>query len=485
MHIISNIMAFVVMVLLFFNEYEIIQANHYEFKRYLYYLKEHKRYYLFLYFLLFVFVINIPVLFITLSFFVILFLVNKKRLKWTNRFKRTVVINLLILFICFISGYIRYIYPFSFFYLFFLHLISLFLEKIFFIKHLKSARRNIKDKVVIGITGSGGKTSIKNMIYDILINEFNVSKTPKSYNNKVGIVKGINDEVKKYDDYFVCEYGVDRVGAMDILTKVLKPNIAVISYIGNQHLLTFKSKENIFKEKIKLIEATGVDGCGIINNDDECLRNYNYRNKRIIRYGINHKSDVMGKNIVSNISYSEFDLYIKDKFITRVHTKLLGMHSIENILAVIGVLLALNIEIEYIVKYIDTLSPVEHRLEYKIIEGIEVIDDSFNSNEKGFKNAIELLLTSSKYKIVITPGIIEQGANNRLLNTEIAKYLLKCDFVCLVSENGENIAREFKNNHFDNYKQFDTFYNAFNFAKAIDKEKIILIENDLPDIYLK
>ena len=106
---------------------------------------------------------------------------------------------------------------------------------------VKKAKRKIKGKFVIGVTGSCGKTSVKNIVYDLLVGKFNVSKTPKSYNNKVGITKSINEVVSNYDDYFICEYGVDRVKGMDKLLKIVKPNIAIVTEIGNRHLLSFKS----------------------------------------------------------------------------------------------------------------------------------------------------------------------------------------------------------------------------------------------------
>lgn len=484
MSIISNFLLLLIMHFLVVKEYTIFQNYHYELSRYLYHIKSNKGYCLYLYCLLFIFVIKFDFLFIIFALPFLALIIKKSKLSYTNRVKRVICLNLLISVILMVLNLIKYIYIFSFFYLCFLHFTSCLLEEILFTRYLKSARNKIKDKFVIGITGSGGKTSVKNMIYDVLINEFNVTKTPKSFNNKVGIVKSINEHVKDYDDYFVCEYGVDRVKGMDKLLKVVKPNIAIITYIGSQHLLTFKRKENILKEKIKLIEALDKDGCAIINNDDILLKNYDYKNKRVLRYGINSDSDVMGKNIILDTSHSEFDLYIKGIKIKRVSIPVLSIHGVENTLAVVCVLLSLNLDIEFIVKYIESVSCLEHRLEPKIIDGVNVIDDSFNSNEKGFKDAIELIKKSDKYKIVITPGIIEQGKNNILVNKRLAHYLLWCDFVCLVTNNTTSIKEELDLMGYKEYKIFNSFFEAFEYTKGLEKEKIVLIENDLPDIYL-
>lgn len=486
MNIICNSIFMLVLSLVLIREYTIIQNYHYELIKYFYHMKNNKKqYYYFLYFLLGLFILKCNLLYLSLSLFLLIFLVKKYALKYTHRIKRLLLINMILLTIFLVTDTLKYVFIVPFLYLLLLHCISSFLESLVYLKFLKKAKRRIKNKFVIGVTGSAGKTSIKNIIYDLLINELNVAKSPKSYNNKIGIIKSINDYLSVYDDYFVCEYGVDKKGEMDKLTKIIKPNIAVISEIGNQHLLSFKSIENILNEKIKLIKILDNKGIGIINNDNKYLRNYDYKNMTILRYGIKHKSDVEAKNVIIYSSYSEFDLFIKNKFISRIKTSLLSIHGIENILAGVCVSLCLDIEIETIIKNIKNIRVVPHRLEYKIIDDVEVIDDGFNSNEKGFYDALDVLSKSSKYKILITPGIIEQGKNNKNISFSIAKYIIdKVDFVYLVSENSKYIREYFINNKFENYKYVDTFKDAFILAKNMKEEKIILIENDLPNIYL-
>jgi UDP-N-acetylmuramoyl-tripeptide--D-alanyl-D-alanine ligase len=485
MPIISSLLIALTLHFLLIREYAIFQAHHYELDKYLLEIKNTKRYYAFLYSLLSILVIKKEMFFTILVLLFLVYLIKKYNLKYTNRVKRIIALNIICLAFFAIFRVIKYVYIFSFFYICFLHFLSIAIEKIVFIKYLKRAKEKVKDKIVIGITGSGGKTSIKNMIYDLLINKDNVSKTPKSFNNRVGIVKGINEEVKEYDRYFICEYGVDKVNGMDKLIKIVKPDLVVISYIGNQHLLTFKTKENILKEKMKLVESIKEGGVVVINNDDSLLCDYNYKGKTVIKYGINSYSDVMGKNVICDTYHSEFDLYIKDMFISHVNTDLLSIHSVENILASIATLIGLGMDIDFIVENLNKIRPIEHRLEFKYIDGIEVLDDSFNSNVKGFINAVDILLTSNKYKVVITPGIIEQGDENENTNRSIAKKLIECDFVCLVSDNAISIKKEFIKNEYYNFGVFEHFNEAFEFVKEIDKDKIVLIENDLPDIYLK
>lgn len=488
MNIIYNALFMITLSFVVIKEYSIIQIYHYEINRYFYHIKNNrKRYFYFIYFLFGLFLLKLDFLYFGFTLLLLMYLLKEtNKLKYTNRIKRVLAINFILLTMFLITNTLKYVFILPFLYLLLVHFLSLLIEKIVYFKFLKKAKKKIKNKCVIGVTGSCGKTSVKNIVYDLLVNEVNVSKTPASYNTKMGIIKSINDCVNNFDEYFICEYGVDKVNGMDRLLKIVKPNVAIITEIGNQHLLSFKSVDNILKEKVKIIDNLDSKGIGIINNDNKYLRDYNYGERSILRYGINNQSDVMAKNIELTSQYSEFDLYIKDKFIEKLRVPLLSIHSVENVLCAICVCLSLDLSLEKIISNIKNICVIEHRLENKIIDGIEVIDDSFNSNIKGFLEALNLLSLSSKYKIIITPGIIEQGSNNKNVSYQIAKEMMKiADFVYLVSDNSKYIQEYFDNHNFNKYKVKSTFIESFNDLKNMEKEKIVLIENDLPDIYLK
>ena len=487
MNIICNSVFMLVISMIVIKEYSILQSYHYEIGKYFLHIKNNrKKYFYFLYFLLGIFVFRIQVLYLMLSVCLLVYLIKDYKLKYTNRVKRMLSINFILLTILLIFDLLKYVFIVPFLYFLSLHFISLLLEKIVYLKYLKKAKNKIENKYVIGVTGSCGKTSVKNIIYDLLINNYNVSKTPKSYNNKIGIVKSINECLNAYDDFFICEYGVDKVKEMDKLIKIARPIIAIITEIGNQHLLSFKSIENILNEKMKLINNLEDNGVAVINNDNKYLREYKYKQDNVFRYGIKYDSDVMGKNIYLDSEYSEFDLYIKNKYITRVKTSLISIHGIENLLCGICVCLCLNMNLETILVNVKNVGNTEHRLERKKMDNIDVLDDSFNSNYKGFIDALEVLGLSNKYKIIITPGIIEQGDNSKNISIDIAKKMMDiCDFVYLVSDNVKYIKEYFDNHEFVKYKISRNFIEAFEDVKTIKKDKIVLIENDLPNIYLK
>lgn len=487
MNIIYNAMFMITLSLVVIKEYEVIQNYHYELRKYfLHLINNKKKYIYFLYFLLGTFLFRFDFLYFLLSLLLLTYLIrHESKLKYTKRVKRVLVINFILLSVFLITNTLKFVFIVPFLYLLLVHFLSFIIEEFVYLKFLKKAKIKIKNKKVIGITGSCGKTSVKNIVYDLMENEFNVSKTPKSYNTRVGILKSINECLSPFDEYFICEYGVDRVKGMDKLLKVIKPNIAIITEIGNQHLLSFKSVENIFKEKIKIIEALDKYGIGIINNDNEYLKNYDYKSKSIIRYGIKNDSDIMAKNIELFSNRSEFDLYVKNKYISRITIPLLSIHGVENVLCAISVCLTLSYPLEKIVNNIKNITITEHRLESKVIDDIEVIDDAFNSNVKGFIDALNVLRISRKYKIIITPGIIEQGSNNKEVSYAIAKHIIESvDFVYLVTDNSKYIKEYFDSVDFVNYKTKESFIESFIDLKSIKEDKIVLIENDLPNIYL-
>ncbi|HHU59678.1 TPA: UDP-N-acetylmuramoyl-tripeptide--D-alanyl-D-alanine ligase, partial [bacterium] len=246
--------------------------------------------------------------------------------------------------------------------------------------------------------------------------------------------------------------------------------------------------ERITSEKLSLAKSLNGDGLVVMNLDNEYLRGSVEKVKsKKITFAINNDADVMAKNIKITNTGSSFDLFIRGYKIKNIKFNLLGEHNILNLLGGIGVCLGLGIEIDAILLGVSGIKPIEHRLELKKIEGITVIDDSFNANEEGFKKAVDALSIMEKDRIIITPGIIEQGSNTIKVNSELGEYLVsKVDEVILVGENGRLLKDGLLKQNFDQNKIFlvDTFLQAWALVRG--RENInVLIENDLPEIYLK
>ena len=423
-----------------------------------------------------------------------------KPLVLTNRVKRQIVCLFILLLLTFIlclkvstfalasilAIFIPYllIYPMA--------LITLPIEELIK-KYYENDARKILDSynnlIKIGITGSFGKTSTKNIINDIINQQFLTLITPASYNTPMGITRSIREHLKPIHEIFVCEMGADKVGDIEYLMNFVKPNMGVVTSIGPQHLNTFKTQENIIIEKMKEVEMLPSDGVAFINLDNEFIANYEIKNTcKVVSIGINNKkADYVAKDIIYSKDGSEFNVSINKK-VYKFKTSLLGQHNITNILLGIAIAYELGIKVEDIVKNVSRIRQVEHRLEVKKINGLTFIDDAFNSNPVGSKMALDVLKLMPEKRVIVTPGMIDLGKRQDEINYEFGKYMKgKADLVLLVGEKQTSeIYRGLKDAKFDmdNVLVFKTVKEAFAYIyKNLSSKDSILLENDLPDAF--
>ena len=355
--------------------------------------------------------------------------------------------------------------------------------KLINLRYIKEAKKIIlsnSNMKIIGITGSYGKTSTKNIVASLLEEKYITVMTPKSFNTTLGVVKTIREEVKPYTEVFVCEMGAARLGEIKEICNIVSPDISVITSIGPQHLTSFKSMDNIIKGKFEIITNAKKDSVAVLNIDNE------YIQKGISLYA-------KEKNI---IDFSLDNILAKKKFLKSpptkitVETKLLGKHNIYNIVCAIAIARELDMTIEEIKRGIKKIKPVEHRLELKTMGGILALDDAFNSNPEGSKAAIETLcMFKDKYKVLVTPGMIELGEKTDELNEKFGEYASVLDYVILVGEvTTKYIKKGLENKEFKNYIIVKDIYEAFSKLQEIQishENLIALFENDLPDSYIK
>ncbi len=368
--------------------------------------------------------------------------------------------------------------------------INLPLEKVISAYYLKKAQNKIQkiSPYIIGITGSFGKTSTKNILYELLKHKFLTTKTPASYNTPMGLSKCINEQLKELSEVFIVEMGATKTGDIALLTNLTPPKIGIITEVGPQHLETFKSIDNVLKTKLEILNSNKLDIL-VINNDNEYLRKYNYpKNVCIKTIGIETEAMYRAHNIKLSSGGLRFDVYYKNEFYACFQTKLLAKHNIYNILLSIATADSLKIKKEDIVIGISKLEAIPHRLSLYQENNVTIIDDSFNSNIVGFKNALDTLNLYEGIKVVITPGIIDAGSSLEQINKEVAKSLAEvADYVYLIkNEASLFIEKYFREYDFTRYEVIKNFQSAYHKAKHnVDKNTTILIENDLPDNYLR
>lgn len=362
--------------------------------------------------------------------------------------------------------------------------------------YIKEARKIIdgnKNLKIIGITGSYGKTSTKNIVATILEDKYITVMTPKSYNTTLGVVKTIREQIKPYTEVFVCEMGAARLGEIAEICSIVRPDISVITSIGPQHLTTFKSMDNIVKGKFEIITEARPDAKAVLNMDNEyiCEGIQKYaKNTEVIEYSMDNKNC---RYTVENITMSDkgsiFDIVDGDTRI-KIETRLLGKHNIYNIVCAVAIAKELGMTNQEISKAVKKIKPVEHRLELKNMGGILSLDDSFNSNPEGSKAAIETLcMFKDKYKVVVTPGMIELGEKTDELNKMLGNYATAADYVILVGKaTTAKIQEGMDEKGYNNYIVVNDLYEAFAKLQEIQishKNLLALFENDLPDSYIK
>ncbi len=419
---------------------------------------------------------------------------EKLPLKFTKRVFRISCLNL-IFFLSFSFNYkllLTYII-FNSWILIFIVFILTPVEKIIFnsYKNKALAKLNKMQGInIIGITGSFGKTSTKMILNSILSVKYKGFFTPGSYNTPNGVVLTLNNEKSIFNDYFICEMGARKNGDIKELCDIVKPKYGIITSVGPAHLESFKSIDNVCKTKFELGESLKEDGLLILNKDSKYLREYKLKNKvKVVWVGIDKDADVMAKDIKITNKGTTFKLVIEKSSIM-VNTILLGEKNIYNILESAALAYNLGLSLNEIKQGILNIKPIQHRLEIKQYNNITVIDDSFNANPEGAKNALEVLSLMEGKKIVITPGMIEMGSSQEELNFAFGKNIAEvADEVYLI---GENQTKPIKNgiesvNKKFNVHVYNRFIKAYNdIIKASGNEKIvILIENDLPDAYME
>lgn len=343
---------------------------------------------------------------------------------------------------------------------------------------------------VIAITGSYGKTSTKFMVKDLLKERFSVCFTPGSYNTPMGICKVINNDLESHHQILILEMGARYAGNIQELCNIAQPDVSIVTNVGLAHLETFGSQEVIAKEKGTIVDNLPNGGVAILNADDGRVARMGADRSDIFRImvGLN-AGEIRGSEISYNTEGSLFKIEI-DGEIFDFQTKLLGAHNVQNLLLAVGAAHHFGIRPKTMQLGAKNIEPVEHRLELKNAGDFFIIDDAFNSNPVGAKNAVEILSQfDSGKRIIITPGMVELGEieeeENRKFGTAIGNADL--DHIILVGEErSKAILRGISmiDGQDEKVKVVDSLFEANDFLKTIIAPgDVVLYENDLPDVY--
>lgn len=349
-----------------------------------------------------------------------------------------------------------------------------------------------KDLIIIGITGSYGKTSTKHYLHRILSEKYNVLMTPGSYNTTLGVIRTVRENLKPYHEVFIVEMGAKQAGDIEEICNLVHPNIGILTSVGEQHLESFKTIENVQKTKFELIDSLQQNGVAVLNSDFEYITSREVTNTPNVNYYSHSNSSA--DYYIDNISYSnlgtDFTIESKGGVSESFFTKIVGSHNLSNILSAYIVAKELNIDTNAIRYAISHIEQVEHRLNIKKTPaGITIIDDAFNSNPNGAKMALDLLKGFQGGKrIVVTPGLIELGDKQFEYNRNFGEHIAtSADYVIVVGAyNRDAIVKGLADGSFDSDNSYiaPTFTDAISHLSGImTKGDVVLYENDLPDTF--
>ncbi len=348
-----------------------------------------------------------------------------------------------------------------------------------------------KDMIIVGITGSYGKTSTKHFLNTILSQKYNVLMTPGSYNTTMGVVRTIREYMQPTHQLFICEMGAKQINDIKEICDIVHPKYGILTSVAEQHLDTFHNIENVRKTKFELIDSLPDDGVAFLNADYEIICGTSH-NKLAYYYSVSNPLADYSVNM-ETIKYSqqgaEFEVLHKGEKIATFSTPLLGEYNISNIVACVACAYKLGLTTEQIAYGIHKLEAVEHRMQMSTnAAGLIIIDDAFNSNPKGAKMALEVLSGFPNQKFVITPGIIELADKQDYYNRELGKQIAhSVDYAILVGkEQTKAIYQGLKDENFPEDRIYiasglnDGANYAFSIARRGDA---VLFENDLPDFH--
>lgn len=369
------------------------------------------------------------------------------------------------------------------------------IEKLISEMYFRDARRKLLSNpslIRIGLTGSYGKTSVKHILGTILSEKYPTLITPASYNTPMGVTRAIREKLTPTYQIFVGEMGARHVGDIKEMCRLVHPTIGIITSVGPQHLETFKTIERVAKTKYELIDALPEkDSRSYFYNDGSyCLEMYQKTTKTKTLCGRDPETcDVWCDGVTVSPEGTKFVLHIKGKGEIECQTRLLGDHSVQNILLAAAVASDLRLTLKQIAHGIEKLQPVKNRLELmQNPGGFTIINDAFNSNPVGAKAALEVLRQFPGRRIIITPGMVELGEKEAEYNRIFGTQMLGCaDIAIVIGKNRATpILDGLKESGFEpaNIYRVDSLDDSTRLLHTIVRPgDTVLYENDLPDHY--
>ena len=303
------------------------------------------------------------------------------------------------------------------------------------IKEIATYKRSLYNIPVVGITGSVGKTSTKDIIANVISQKYKTLKTQGNNNNNIGLPFTLF----RLDDHeaAVIEMGMNHLGEINYLTNIAKPTISVITNIGTSHIGNLGSRENILKAKLEILDGMSKNVL-VINNDNDLLHKFYEENKEnkdieIHTFGIMEDSEFMAKNLFLNENYSKFDCTINKKNVN-FKVPVGGKHFIYNALSAIAVGNILKLSEEQIKTGIEKFELTKRRMDIiELKNGVKLINDTYNASFESMKATLDYLGNmKANRKIAVLGDMLELGKFSKELHEKVGIEVAKNNIDLLI-----------------------------------------------------
>lgn len=336
---------------------------------------------------------------------------------------------------------------------------------------------------VIGITGSVGKTSTRDMIYSVISQKFNALKTEGNYNNEIGlpltILRYQNEEV------LVLEMGMNHLQEISLLSKISRPNIAVITNVGTAHIGELGSRQNILKAKMEIIDGM-QGGTLIINNDNDMLRGVAVDDLNMLRVGTDN-GNIVAKNIRLQEDDSLFTLVV-DTSEKEVHVPVPGKHFITNALLAVAVGQQMNISLDMCIKGIEEFELTKNRMDTLVLKNdIKVIDGTYNASEDSMRSSIDVLSNYKERKICVLADMLEMGDYAKDLHVSVGEYVASkgIDILICKGQDAKYIQQGARAQGMANTIVFETNAEVIEYLRTIIQPKDVILCKGSNGMHLK
>ncbi len=344
------------------------------------------------------------------------------------------------------------------------------------LRDIAAWHRNKFDIPVVGITGSVGKTSTKDMVACVLAKMYEVLKTQGNFNNEIGLPLTLLN-LEPGHEVAVIEMGMSGFGEISRLTAVAQPKVAVITNIGVSHIEKLGSQQGILKAKLEILEGLKPDGLVVLNGDDPLLREQKGKlDFRTVFYGMDKAADYCAESYDSLGEEGTLFSVTINNSLYKVKVPVPGVHNVYNALAAIAVGIEMKIPVEIIIDGIAEYSPGNMRQNIISHKGMKIINDAYNASPQSMQAAINVLeeLSAKSRGIAVLGDMLEMGAMSGELHYSVGEFIKqkKISYLITVGKESKNISEavaDSENNSIKLY-HFDNNYDALNFLQSTVKQ---------------